>query len=321
MLITRQIPLELAGDRLDQAVAKVFPEYSRSRLKEWFDTGFLKIEPSFKRSRDKVSGNETILLDLPEQSNTIWQPEPVFLNIIFEDDSILVINKPRGLVVHPAAGHTQGTLVNALLYHAKQLENIPRAGIIHRLDKDTSGLLVVAKTLKAHHKLTKQLQKRTIHREYRAIVQGVMTAGGTIDEPLGRHPHSRTQMAVVSDGKEAITHYRVLERFNHHTYLKVFLETGRTHQIRVHLAHIRYPILGDKTYNHRGLLPRNCSDYLKHQLKGITRQALHAYRLEFIHPESDEPVSFNSEIPDDIQNILSALRKDTAENFKDPDYD
>lgn len=307
---SREIPEELSGLRLDQALSQIFPEFSRTRLKEWLLSGQLSISGKDMRPRDKVNGKEIIFLNVELEEQVTWQAEPMDLNIIYEDDALLVLNKPRRLVVHPAAGNRQGTLVNALLHHVPKLAELPRAGLIHRLDKDTSGLLLVAKTLPAHHFLTKELQKRRIHREYRAIVSGLMTAGGTIDAPIARHASQRKKMAVVPEGKEAITHYRVLERFIHYSYIKVILETGRTHQIRVHMAHIHYPIVGDPVYGGRLQFPPKASESFKELLKNMKCQALHAAKLEFIHPKTREPCVFEADIPEDMKQLLDAMRQE-----------
>ena len=235
--------------------------------------------------------------------------EKISLNIIFEDEQIIIINKPVGMVVHPAIGNHSNTLLNALLYHAPQLANLPRAGIVHRLDKDTSGLLVIAKTLEAQTTLVKQLNRRKITREYEAIVQGVLTGGGTISEPIGRHPRQRIKMAVVEGGKEAVTHYWVIERFNAYTHIKVKLETGRTHQIRVHMASHHHPIAGDQTYGGRMKLPKGASEELIEGLRQFKRQALHAKRLAFLHPMTNEETSFEAPLPNDIKHLLELLKK------------
>jgi 23S rRNA pseudouridine1911/1915/1917 synthase len=304
------IPPDYAGLRLDQAIAKLFPEHSRARLQEFIRKKQVSVNGEYKRPRDKVNGGEEIIIEAelkPEQS---WLPQMIALDVIYEDETLLVINKPVGLVVHPAVGNRAGTLLNALLHHADALVNLPRAGIVHRLDKDTSGIMVVAKTLTAHTNLVKQLQKRGIEREYRAVVCGVMTAGGTIKASIGRHPTQRTKMAVVSSGKNAITHFRVLEKFRAHTYIKVNLETGRTHQIRVHMAHSHYPLLGDATYNHRIYLPAGATSELLTELQGFRHQALHAYRLQLVHPETQETMSWSAPLPNDFIHLLDILRAD-----------
>jgi 23S rRNA pseudouridine1911/1915/1917 synthase len=304
----REIPENLAGLRLDQALALIFPEFSRSRLKNWLTTGNLRVDGKDMRPRDKVNGTERIFIEAELEAQEEWLAEPIALNIIHEDDDILIVNKPAGLVVHPGTGHKQGTLVNALLHHVPDLATLPRAGLIHRLDKDTSGLLLIAKNLISHHFLSKQLQKRKIHREYRAVVFGMMTAGGTINTQMGRHPHQRQRMAVVNEGKEAVTHYRVIERFTHYTYVKVILETGRTHQIRVHMAHIHYPIIGDPVYGGRLRIPPKASEELKNSLRNFKRQALHAFRLELTHPKTREICQFETDIPEDMRILLSTLK-------------
>lgn len=301
----------MAGLRLDQALAQLFPDYSRSRLQQWVKQGRVKVDGEALRPRDKLQGGEWIELEAVEEPRGEFLPQAIPLAIVFEDEHLIVLNKPAGLVVHPAAGHRDGTLQNALLHHAPQLARLPRAGIVHRLDKETSGLLVVAKTLKAHKGLVDQLQARTVKREYLALVQGRMTAGGTVNAPIGRHPVDRKRFAVVEGGKEAITHYRVAERFPHHTLIRVQLETGRTHQIRVHMAYLRYPLVGDPQYG-RLRLPPGASDELIEALRGFKRQALHAARLSLTHPETGEELSWESPLPEDFQNLLEALRKAAA---------
>lgn len=261
------------------------------------------------RPKDKVKSGDEIIINAIIEANESWQAESISLDIIYEDDQIIVLNKPAGLVVHPAAGNQAGTLLNALLHHAPELAELPRAGIVHRLDKDTSGIMVVARTMTAHHFLVKALQARTIHREYRAIVVGQMTAGGTVEAPIGRHPKARTKMAVVATGKPAVTHYRVLERFPKHTFLKLMLETGRTHQIRVHMAHIHYPIVGDSSYGGRLRIPKGASEALRDCLQHFKRQALHAFRLELPHPTSNELMSWTAPLPDDMHSLLEILRQ------------
>ena len=239
------------------------------------------------------------------------EPEPITLNVAFEDEHVLVVNKPAGLVVHPGAGNPGGTLMNGLLHHAPQLESVPRAGIIHRIDKDTTGLLLIAKTLPAHTALTRQLAERSISREYLAVCNGVLTGGGTIDEPIARHPVDRKRMSVQQAGKPAVTHFKVLERFRAHTYVSVKLETGRTHQIRVHFAWRRNPLVGDPVYGGRLALPAGASDVLIEALRGFRRQALHAARLAFAHPASGETLAIEAPLPADFEQLLAALREDT----------
>ena len=303
------VPGELAGERLDRALAQMFPDYSRARLQVWIKAGAVSIDGKQPRVRDKISGGESVLVDAVLEPETRWQGEAMALDLAFEDEHLLVVNKPAGLVVHPAAGNHQGTMVNALLHHAPELEALPRAGLIHRLDKDTTGLLVIARTLKAHTHLTRQLKDRAFLREYLALVQGVVTAGGTIDEPLGRHRTDRKKMAVVSGGREAVTHYRVAQRFAAHSYLSVRLETGRTHQIRVHMAHTHHPLVGDPTYGGRRRLSAGASDELKAALAVFRRQALHAARLALEHPESGEWMDWRAPLPEDMQALLETLQR------------
>lgn len=304
--------MELAGKRLDQALAILFPDFSRSRLQQWVKQERVTLDGVVHRSRDKLVGGEQVELNALIEDQVECRPQAIPLDLVYEDDQILVVNKPVGLVVHPAAGNPDGTLQNALLHHDPELVQLPRAGIVHRLDKDTSGLLVVARTTGAHRSLVEQLQDRAFKREYRTIVTGVMTAGGTVDEPIGRHPIHRTRMAVVFSGKPAVTHYRVIERFKAHTYLRVQLETGRTHQIRVHLAHIRYPIVGDPVYAGRLRMPGGMTDALRSELKGFRRQALHARRLGLTHPTTGEWVEWESPLPDDMEQLLAVLKRDMA---------
>ena len=274
------VPQEMHGSRLDQAAAELFSQYSRSRLQEWIKKGALLVDGQQCRPRDKVLSGADLRIDTELEAAVGWQAQDIALNIVYEDDTILVVNKPAGLVVHPAAGHAEGTLVNALLAHAPELALLPRAGIVHRLDMETSGILVVARTLPAHHHLVEQLQARSVKREYCALCIGAMTGGGTVDAPMGRHPRQRKKMAVlVAGGKPAITHYRLAQRFGHHSRITVNLETGRTHQIRVHMAHRRYPLIGDPTYGGRPRIPKGASDRLVDALRSFSRQALHARTL------------------------------------------
>ena len=302
------VPQSLHGSRLDQVAAQLFPQYSRSRLQEWIKAGAVSVDGQHCRPRDKVAEGACVQIDALLEVEVVWQGQDIALDIVYEDDTILVVNKPAGLVVHPAAGHAEGTLVNALLAHAPELALLPRAGIVHRLDMDTSGLLVVARTLPAHHHLVDQLQQRTVKREYCALVIGAMTGGGTVDAPMGRHPRQRKKMAViVVGGKPAITHYRLAQRFGHHTRITVNLETGRTHQIRVHMAHRHYPLIGDPLYGGRPRIPKGASDELIDMLRKFPRQALHARSLGFIHPATEEAVQFECPLPDDIQRLIAVL--------------
>jgi 23S rRNA pseudouridine1911/1915/1917 synthase len=299
-----------AGRRLDQALAELLPDFSRSRLQAWIDAGRVLMDGGPCRCRDKVWGGEEVWLDplLPPLGEC--RPQAIPLSIVYEDDQLIVIDKPSGLVVHPAAGNPDGTLQNALLHHAPELDRLPRSGIVHRLDKDTTGLLVVVKTLKAHKSLVEQLQGRRVHREYRALVSGPLVAGGTVDAPVGRHPTARTCMAVVGDGRPAVTHYQVLERFTAHTLLAVRLETGRTHQIRVHMSHLRHPLVGDALYAGRPRLPKGASAALRAALQGFPRQALHAIRLGFDHPATGEPVFWEVPMATDLVALLDLLRRE-----------
>ena len=309
--ISEQVPVDLANLRLDQAMAQMFPDYSRARLQQWIKSGQALLDGRVVRPRDRVLGGEEISINAElEDANPECGAEDIPLEIVYEDASLIVLNKPVGLVVHPAVGNRAGTLQNALLHHAPELSAVPRAGIVHRLDKDTSGLMVVAKTLEAHHCLVDALQAREIRREYEAIVQGVMTAGGTIDAPIGRHPTDRVRMAVVSGGKPAVTHYRVVQRYRAHTWIRVQLETGRTHQIRVHMAHRRYPIVGDPVYGGRLRMPPGCSPELAAMLHGFHRQALHAIKLTLLHPESREEMSWEAPLPQDMVGLIQLLQQD-----------
>lgn len=311
--LTTEVPFEMAGMRLDQALAELFADYSRSKLQTWVKSGRVLVNGILLKPKDKLEGGEEITLDAEAEVVITSEPEDIPLEIVYEDDSLLIVNKPAGLVVHPAVGNWSGTLVNALLNHDAGLETLPRAGIVHRIDKDTSGLLMIAKTLQAHHSLTGQLQDREIHREYLAVTRGRMTAGGTIDEPIGRHPSDRKRYVVRESGKFAVTHYRVVKRFTHHTLVQVKLETGRTHQIRVHMAHIRYPLLGDPVYGGRFQMPPTCSERLEKALRGFKRQALHAAKLGLRHPVTDEYYEWEQALPDDMENLLAALTDNEQE--------
>ena len=307
-----RVPPELAGQRFDQALARLFPQYSRSRLTQWIKDGHVLLDGKPARPRDAVIGGQRVALAAVAEALTTVTPEDLPLDIAYEDAALIVVNKPAGLVVHPGAGNRAGTLQNALLHHAPELVEVPRSGLVHRLDKDTSGLLVVARTLEAHTKLVTALQAREFEREYLAVVNGVMTGGGTVDAPLGRHATDRLRMSVREDGRTAVTHYRVVKRYRAHTQVAVQLETGRTHQIRVHLAHIRYPIVGDPVYGRRLTLPPAATAHLKEVLQGFRRQALHAHRLGLVHPMSGEPMSWEAPPPADMQSLMAALADDLA---------
>ncbi len=308
-----QIPADAFGQRLDQAAVTLLPEFSRSRLQQWIKQGKILLNGEACKARTKVSGGETLLITIEQEPQGEWLAEKIPLDIVYEDDSLLVINKPVGLVVHPAVGNQTGTLLNALLYYCPALINVPRAGIVHRLDKDTSGILVVAKTLQSQTHLVNQLQNRAFDREYEAIVQGEMISGGTVDEMIGRHPTHRVKMAVVRSGKEAVTHYRIKERYRGYTCLQVKLETGRTHQIRVHMAHIKSPVVGDQVYGGRLRLPPGCDDTLKQFLNNYKRQALHARRLGLEHPETGEWLIWEAAVPEDLQTLKRLLEAYTLE--------
>ncbi|MCR8923590.1 23S rRNA pseudouridine(1911/1915/1917) synthase RluD [Dasania sp. GY-MA-18] len=305
-----QVPDDLRGARLDQVAAQLFPDYSRARLQQWIKEGVLTVDGEVKKPRDKLIGGEQLALAVEVENEERWEAEAIALDIVYEDQALLVINKPAGLVVHPGAGNGSGTLLNAILHHYPDSASVPRAGIVHRLDKDTSGLMVVAKTLAAQNHLVNQLQDRTVHREYEAVCMGRMTGGGTVDEPLARHPKQRKKMAVSAiGGKEAITHYRVIQRYGHHTHVRCMLETGRTHQIRVHMAHIKYPLVGDPMYAGRPRIPKGASNELIDTLRGFGRQALHARRLELIHPDTDEEIAWEVDLPADMQQLLVVLNE------------
>ena len=301
------VPNELAGLRLDAALAKLLPDYSRSRLTGWIKDGAVLLNGKRAQPKDKLVGGEVLEVTIvPSEENQAFAAEPMDLDIVYEDDSVLVVNKPAGMVVHPAAGNWHGTLLNGLLHHCPALAQVPRAGIVHRLDKDTSGLMVVAKTLPAQTQLVQQLQARTVKRVYRAVADGIVPFDGKMETQIGRDPHNRLKMAVLPfGGKEAITHLQVLERYHNHSYVECKLETGRTHQIRVHMRAARHPLAGDPVYGN----PRHsASDEVKAAVKSMGRQALHAYRLSFVHPTSGETVSFEAPMPADIYHLLSVLR-------------
>jgi 23S rRNA pseudouridine1911/1915/1917 synthase len=300
------------GMRLDQALSELFPDYSRSRIKEWITNNKVLVNNNIvSKPKEKVLGGEKIDIEVEIEEETYHQPENIELNIVYEDDDILVINKPRDLVVHPGAGNPNGTVLNALLYHYPDISRVPRAGIVHRLDKDTTGLMVVAKTIEAQTHLVESLQLREITREYEAVAMGIITAGGTIDQPITRHPTKRTHMAVFPTGKPAVTHYRVMEKYRLHTRLRLRLETGRTHQIRVHMAHIAHPLVGDPLYGGRPRPPKGASESFIQTLRDFDRQALHATMLRLYHPITGEQMEWHAPIPDDMLKLVHALQEDT----------
>ncbi len=311
--IEATVPEQLAGKRFDQALAEMFPEFSRSRLTEWIKSGDALLDGETVKPKVAVNGGETVSLAAKQQVETDAVAEDIPLQILYSDADVLVVNKPAGLVVHPGAGNPRGTMVNALLHFDAEMAQLPRAGIVHRLDKDTSGLMVVARSLRAHAGLIEQLSSRTVHRQYVAVVQGPMVAGNTVDAPIDRHSHDRVRMAVVKEGagREAITHYRVRERFRSHTVVECRLETGRTHQIRVHMAYVKHPLIGDPLYGGSFKLPKAASEALVETLRAFRRQALHAEKLSFIHPVGGEELSFEAPVPDDMVRLMDALREDT----------
>jgi 23S rRNA pseudouridine1911/1915/1917 synthase len=312
-LLEASVPLAAAGRRFDQVLAELFPDFSRSRLSEWIKSGDALLDGRLVKPKEAVRGGEPITLSVRMEVETDAQPEDIPLDILYEDEDVLVVNKPAGLVVHPGAGNPRGTLVNALLNFDARLAELARAGIVHRLDKDTSGLMVVARTLRAHTSLVEQLSGREVHRQYLAVVQGTMVAGSTVNAPIGRHPTDRVRMAVVKEGgRDAVTHYRVREKFRAHTLVECRLETGRTHQIRVHMAHVRHPIVGDPLYGGSYRQPKAATEALAARLQGFKRQALHAEKLTFRHPATGEPVTTEAPVPEDMLGLLHDLREDTA---------
>ncbi|MFK7885603.1 MAG: 23S rRNA pseudouridine(1911/1915/1917) synthase RluD [Gammaproteobacteria bacterium] len=307
------VPENGAGLRLDQTLARMFPEFSRARLQSWIKAGRVSVDGELRRPRDTVYGGEAIVIDMVEENVAALAPEAMILDIVHRDDDVLVVNKPPGLVVHPGAGNPNGTLVNGLLHLDASLAALPRAGLVHRLDKDTSGVLIVARTQSAFKALTEAMARREIHREYVALCVGALSGGGTIDEPIGRHPVDRKKMAVSDRGRPARTHYRIEKRYRGYTLVAVTLETGRTHQIRVHFAHQRWPLVGDRTYG-RSALPRGPSEHLHDALIGFARQALHARRLSFAHPVSGETLDVTCDMPEDFAQLLAAMDADPSQS-------
>lgn len=312
IILEAQVEEQHEGERLDYIAADVFAGYSRSRLQRWIKSGDLTVDGEVLKAKDKPYAGQQLRLDveLPAEVQED-KPQAMVLDIVYEDEHILIINKPAGLVVHPAAGNQDGTLLNGLLHHCPELAEVERAGIVHRLDKDTTGLMMVAKTMSAYTDLVEQLQQRSVLREYLALVHGVVTAGASVDAMIGRHPNNRQKQAVVNDGgKDAVTHYRVEQRFRIHSLLRCQLETGRTHQIRVHMAHIRFPIIGDRLYGGRPKLPKAAAPELVDALQQFNRQALHAHRLGLQHPATGEYCEWQSELPDDMAKLVQLLQQD-----------
>lgn len=313
--LSGELPTEAFNTRLDQCLAQLFPDYSRSKLKEWIVNDCVSVDGEVSNiPRLKMKGGERVVIEAEQSVQTHDLPESIQLNIVYEDEDILIINKPADLVVHPGAGNQSGTLLNALLAHCPGIEHVPRAGIVHRLDKETTGLMVVAKNLTAQTHLVNQLQAREMGREYEAVVMGNLIAGGTVDANIGRHATKRTLMSVTTTGKPAVTHFRVKKKYRAHTYLRLKLESGRTHQIRVHMSHIKHPLVGDIQYGGRARLPKHASDELVDCLRYFQRQALHAIQLSLQHPSTGELMTWKCPLPDDFSQLLSQLDKDADIN-------
>lgn len=312
---TLQIPEQLSGQRLDVALSELLPQFSRSRLQQWVQAGQILLDGAVVKPKVKVFATQILSLQvISSDENESCEPEDLALEIVHQDAALMVVNKPAGLVVHPAVGHRSGTLQNGLLYHDPALSQVPRAGIVHRLDKDTTGLMVVARTLQAHTYLVDQLQQRLITREYQALVHGVLTGGGEVEQPIGRHPRDRLRMAIREDGREALTHYRLLQRFRCHSHLQLKLDSGRTHQIRVHMQHLRHPVVGDQVYAGRMRLPADASPEFIAALRGFQRQALHAWRLGLQHPDSGEAMSWEAPLPVDMEALRQQMLADLAQH-------
>ncbi|MBT4747167.1 MAG: 23S rRNA pseudouridine(1911/1915/1917) synthase RluD [Candidatus Thioglobus sp.] len=310
-LLNIVIPNRLIGQRIDSALATMLPDYSRSKITSWVRSGKALVNDKTFKAKEKVLGGEIVALTIEKEKTNAWLGEDIAIDVVYEDEDIIVVNKPVGLVTHPGAGNWTGTLANALLHYEPLLATLDRAGIVHRLDKNTSGLMVVARSELAQKNLVEQLQTHAVSREYSAIVYGHMISGGTVDAPIGRDPKDRIRQAVAEEGegKDALTHYRVIDRFAHHTHVKCILETGRTHQIRVHMAHIEHPLIADPMYGGKVRFPKKADEALKDVLKGFNRQALHAKKLSLMHPISGEEMSWKVPLPQDLQDLLQALQK------------
>ena len=303
------IPKRMTGERIDSALSEMLPDYSRSKITAWIKSGDALINSKTFKPKDRVNGTEIVCLTLNQKQSNDWIAEKIPLNVVYKDEDIIVINKQFGLVTHPGAGNWTGTLANALLYYDPNLSKLDRAGIVHRLDKNTSGLMVIARNVKAQKYLVEQLQNHSVDREYSAIVYGHMISGGSVDESIGRDPKDRVKQAVLMNGKEAITHYRAIDRFKSHTHVKAILETGRTHQIRVHLSHVGHSLIGDPMYGGRVRFPKKASEELKDALLNFKRQALHSKKLTLTHPISGESMSWKAPLPDDMVRLLEVLKK------------
>ena len=319
--VTKQITDRFAGMRLDTALAELFPDYSRSRVQSWIRAGQVRLDGAEGKPRTRLAGDELLEVTIPDQPQVDeFSAQDIPLDIVYQDDDLIVVNKPAGLVVHPAAGHADGTLQNALLYFDRGLADVPRAGIVHRLDRDTTGLLVVARNPGTHRRLVKLMQARRIKREYQALVHGVVTAGGSVDAAIGRHARDRKRMCVREDGRPAVTHYRVLQRFRAHTHLLLELESGRTHQIRVHMQYLHHPLVGDPVYGGRDRVPPGAEQAFIDQLRAFPRQALHAWRLGLPHPRTGEDMQWETPLPEDMRRLIEAMQADLRHADPEP-YD
>ena len=308
LVLEAEVPFEYGNKRVDQVAAILFADYSRSRIQNWIKNGELTVNDQIVKPKDKLKGGEFIEVNAEIVIEDRWIAQDIALNIVYQDEHIIVINKPAGLVVHPGAGVPDGTLLNALLFHFPEVASVPRAGIVHRLDKDTSGIMVVARTIEAQMSLVKQLQDRSMGREYEAVCTGLMVAGGTVDEPIDRHPEVRTKMSVHPSGKEAVTHYRMIERFQQHTHVRCKLESGRTHQIRVHMDFIGHALVGDPVYGIRKRIPAGLTPELGDYIRSFPRQALHAKTLTLIHPFTHQEMQWTTDLPDDFVALLAILK-------------